>query len=309
MRHLYIKRWVGALVALVVLGFSQAAWAKVNVVTTLPDFAALAKSVGGEHVEVEALVRHNEDPHYVDAKPSFILKLNKADLLILNGLGLEEGWLPPLLLKARNTKIQPNASGYMDMSAYMELLQVPTQRIDRAQGDIHPGGNPHFAFDPRRMSKAAFVIAQRLSQLDPEHKAQFEENAKKLQRELDNLMIQTRKRFLALPKHQRQIITYHQSLIYLNDWLALDEVATIEPKPGIPPNPGHVAQVLKVMKANKVGVILQESFYQQKTSKTLAQLGGAKLVVIQGGARFSEGQSYVAHIKSLTESLYAALNP
>lgn len=301
-----MMRLFGLGIMLCVMLVSTQAMAKVKVVTTLPDFAALARSVGGEQVEVEALVRHNEDPHYVDARPSFILKLNQADLLILNGLGLEEGWLPPLLLKARNTKIQQSAAGYLDVSAYMELLQVPTQRIDRAQGDIHPGGNPHFVFDPRRMSKAAFVIAQRLGQLDPEHKDEYMARAKTLQQQLVEVMERHRQRFLALPEAKRRVVTYHQSLIYLIDWLGLKEVATIEPKPGIPPNPSHVAQVLKTMKANAVGVILQESFYQQKTSKTLAQLGKAQLVVIQGGAR--EDQTYLAHVNALAEVLYAALS-
>ena len=287
-----------------------AAWAaggEVKVVTTLPDLAAIARAVGGDRVEAVALARPSEDPHYVDARPSYIVTLNRADVLIVNGLELEVGWLPNLVRRARNPAINVGGRGYLDASTAVELLQVPKGKVDRSQGDIHPGGNPHFLLDPRRGAAIARAIAARLAAVDPEHAAGYQKRGATLAAKLEALALKQRSRFARLPKARRAVVSYHASMPYLLDWLGLDEVAQIEPKPGIPPNPRHTARVLKLMKARKVGVVLQESFYPRKVGQTLSKLAGGTLVVLPGGADLSAGQSYEARIQQVADLLYRAL--
>lgn len=285
-----------------------AAWAagKVKVVCTLPDLAAIASAVGGDRVVVTALARPSEDPHYVDARPSHIIKLNKADLLVVNGLQLEVGWLPNLLTRARNGKIQPGAPGYLDASTVVDLMQIPTMRIDRSMGDIHPGGNPHYTFDPRRAISIARAVGGVLARIDPSSSAQYEARAAAFIAQLEALARKHRARFAKLPADRRRVVTYHASTIYLTDWLGLTEVIQVEPKPGIAPNPQHVARVLKTMRARGAKVIIQEEFYPRKVSAKLTELAGGELVVIQGGARVGDGQTYVQRIDAMAEKIHAA---
>ncbi len=281
--------------------------AKVEVVATLPDLAAIAAEVGGDKVRVTSLATSTEDPHYVDARPNLMLPLNRADLLIVNGLELEVGWLPPLQVGARNGAIQTGAEGYLDASEFVIRLEVPTTKIDRAMGDVHPGGNPHFSFDPRSGARIAKALAEKLSELDPDNRATYEANAGRLAAELEEVRRTERERFLALPAEKRKLVTYHRSFPYLVDWLELDEVIAIEPRPGIAPDPAHVARVLKTMRADGVRVIIQEEHYPQSTSKTLAKLVGGRLVVIHTATRFTKGERYVEHIRHLAQSIYDAL--
>lgn len=282
--------------------------APLHVVATLPSLAALTKDVGGELVEVQSLTSPRQDPHYADAKPSLIVVLNRADLLVLNGLELEVGWLPPLLLQARNAKIQRGAPGYVDVSHFVHLLGVPTGPLDRALGDVHPGGNPHFAADPRAGAQMARAIGRALAQLDPPHAADFQTRAGAVAQQLEAYAKQETSRFASLPAEKRTVVVYHDSLVYLMDWLDMREAATLEPRPGIPPNPGHVAEVLQLMKQKHIPAIAQEEFYPQNPGKTVSQLAGAKLVVLPGGARFPE-QTYVDFVKSVANALHAALVP
>lgn len=296
------------LLALICGALPLAAHARLEVVATLPDLAALAREVGGDAVAVTALVDPNEDPHYVDPKPSLVLPLNRADLLIVNGLELEVGWLPPLQVAARNGNIQTGADGYFDASSVVDRLNVPGGKVDRAQGDIHPGGNPHFVFDPRAAARIATALGDRMARLDPTHAEQYRANAKALHDRLDDLAERERARFAALPASQRQVVIYHDSLPYLADWLGLTPVAFVEPRPGIPPTPPHVAKVLQRMKKAEARVILQEAFYPKKTSETLARLAGGRVVVLEGGARFGAGDTYSARITRVAEAIHAALS-
>ena len=290
------------------LGLAGAAdAAALEIAATIPDLAALAKAVGGERVKVTTLAPPNQDPHYVDPRPSLMLPLSRADLLLVNGLELEVGWLPPLLVNARNPKVQLGAAGYLDTSLFVNRLQVPTGRIDRAMGDVHPGGNPHFLHDPRQARKVAAAIADRLSRLDREGAEVYAKNLQTLDAELAALINREAARFRALPPEKRRVTTYHQSLTYLTDWLGLEEVATIEPRPGIPPTPSHVAEVLKAMRATGTRVIVQEDFYQRGPAETLAKLTKGELVIISGGTHFDKGQSYVARMKEIAEKLHHAL--
>ncbi len=283
------------------------AQAELQIVATLPDLAAIASAVAGDHATVTALVSPDQDPHYVDGRPSMILPLNRADLLISNGMELEVGWLPPLVTSARNGKIQPGSPGFLDASFFVQRIQVNPGPIDRARGDVHPGGNPHFTFDPRQAKRIAQAILQRIIQLDASHAAEITVNHTRFTKRLDTLIEGQRARFAKLPAPKRRLVAYHQSLPYLWQWLNLDQVATVEPKPGIPPNPGHVATVLKTMRTTKARVIVQESFYPSRTSKTLAKLARGELVVIPSGARFAKGETYIQHITEVTDALHAAL--
>lgn len=287
---------------------SLEARAEVKVVATLTDLAAIAKAVGGAHASITALAPPNQDPHYVDARPSLLLPLSRADLLIVNGLELESAWLSPLQANARNARIQLGAPGFLDVSAFVERQQIPVVRVDRAMGDIHPGGNPHFTFDPRAGKRIAQAIAERLARLDPSHEADYRRNAATLLEALDAVEKKQAARFAAIPKEKRKVAAYHMSLVYLFTWLGLEEVATVEPKPGIPPNPGHVAEVLRSMRAKGARVIVQEEFYQRGPSQTLAQLIKGEVATIPGGTRFGAGQTYIQHLEAVAETIHAAIS-
>ena len=276
--------------------------APVNVVATLPSLAALAHDIGGPLVHVDALVSPHQDPHYADAKPSLIVTLNRADLLLVNGLELEVGWLPPLQQQARNAKIQKGAPGYMDASSAVHLLGAPKGPVDRALGDVHPGGNPHFLIDPRAGAKVAVAIGQALARVDAAHAGTYQQNAAVLAQKLEALAKAESTKFAQLPPARRNIVVYHDSLLYLADWLGLHQVATLEPRPGIAPSPAHVAEVLQIMRQQAVKAIVQEEFYPRNTGTTLAGLAHASLMVLPGGANFP-AESYLDHIQAVLRGL------
>lgn len=279
--------------------------AELQVVATLPDLAAIAREIGGAHVSVTALAPPSQDPHYVDPRPNLILPLNRADLLVINGLELEVGWLPPLQVAARNGRIQPGGDGWFDASSVVRRLGVPQGKVDRAMGDIHPGGNPHFLLDPRAARQVVAALTNRMVKLDPKRTEAYRANAAAFDQQLAAFAEAQRQRFAALPADQRRVVAYHASLIYLFDWLALDEAITVEPRPGIAPTPAHVARVLSLMKKQGIRVVVQEAYYPKKTSETLARLAGGRVVVLPGGT--PDGQTYLTHLRGIADALYAAL--
>lgn len=299
-------RSVCLLVVSAILLLGGAARADLRIVGSLPDLAALAAAVGGPHVEVTTLAAPGEDPHFVDPKPSLVLPLHRADLLVVNGLELEGPWLGPLLVQARNARIQPGSPGHFDASTFVEKRAAPAS-LDRAQGDVHPGGNPHYLLDPRAGARVARALGERMAAIDGEHADVYRANGEKVAAELEQLAAAEAARFRALPAEKRRIVPYHDSLPYLVDWLGLEAVIHVEPKPGISPSPGHVAQVLQRMKQTGARVIVQEAFYPQKTSDTLARLAGGEVVVLSGGTRFAE-QTYPERMREIAEKLYAALS-
>lgn len=298
-------RLIPRLLTLLALLAPFAAHAELKVVATLPDLAAIAREIGGPHVAVTALAPPSQDPHYVDPRPNLILPLNRADLLIVNGLELEVGWLPPLQVAARNGRIQTGGDGYFDASSVVRRLGVPRGKVDRAMGDIHPGGNPHFLLDPRAARQIVAALATRMGKLDPEKADRYRANAADFDRRLAAFAEAQRARFAALPAARRRVVAYHASLIYLFDWLDLDEAETVEPRPGIAPTPAHVARVLSLMKKDGIRVVVQEAYYPKKTSETLARLAGGQVVVLPGGT--PDGTAYLAHLEGIADALYAAL--
>lgn len=299
-----------ALITCALLLFSPlAAHADLRIVSTLPDLAALASEIGGEHVTVSALASPHENPHFVDPRPSYIVQLSRADMVLLVGLELEVGWLPPLLGQSRNTAIQPGRPGYFDASqAVATLLDVPTGAITRAQGDVHPGGNPHFMLSPIAGADVVRALSARMAELDPSNAAHYAERGSALAVRLEELAQAERDRFAALPAEQRQLVSYHASLCYLVDWLGLDEVAHVEPLPGVSPSPGHIAEVLQTMRQTGSRIIVQEEFYPTNSTETLAQLAGGSVVSIAGGTDVEAGQSYVQHLSATADRLYDALS-
>lgn len=299
------------LIALLFAGWTgiaaRPAFASLNVVATVPDLAALAKEVGGKHITVKAISLPSQDPHFVDARPNLVLDLNKADLLLSVGLQLEIGWLPVLLTSARNPAVQPGSRGYLECAQFVRLLEVPLQPIDRSMGDIHPGGNPHFFQDPRRGAEVAKGIAGRMGEIDPANRDAYQANLAAFLKRLEasrRVWEQRMERFRGTP-----IIGYHRTLAYLAEWLGLTQVEFMEPKPGIPPSPAHVARLIAVGRERKVRIVLQETYYPTSTSTFAAQKLGAVLVRFPAGTDAARGQTYLQYIDALVGQLERALQP
>jgi zinc/manganese transport system substrate-binding protein len=281
------------------------AHATLQVVTTVPDLAALAQAVGGKHVHVTSLSLPTQDPHFVDARPSLALTLNRADLLIAVGLELEVGWLPTLQNNARNARILPGNPGFLDASQFVNRLDVPTGKVDRSHGDVHSGGNPHFLYDPRAGLAVARGITERLTSLDPDHTQDYEANLAMLTAELEKARAGWEQRLAGLKG--QPVIAFHKTTAYLSDWLGFQTVAYLEPKPGIPPNPAHVAKVLGQSRQKKVRLVLQEEYYPDTTSRLVAEKVPAGLVILPGGTDFRRGETYLQRLEKLVKSLEQGL--
>lgn len=298
-------KFVAAVCAALFCLAAAPARAELKVVATLPDLAALAKAVGGDKVEVTALALPTQDPHFVDAKPNLALALNRADLLIAIGLGLEIGWLPTLQIGARNARIQTGNTGYLDASQFVRLLEVPAVPVDRSQGDVHPGGNPHYLYDPRQALAVAKGIAARMQQLDPKNSATYQANLATFTTELEKARTGWEQRLTGL--RGAPVIAYHRTTAYLADWLGFTPIAFLEPKPGIPPNPSHVAQVLALGKAKKARLVLREDYYPEGTARLVASKIPAPVIVLPGGTNFRGGQTYLQHVEEVVGKLEQGL--
>jgi zinc/manganese transport system substrate-binding protein len=252
--------------------------AAIKVVTTLPDLAALTREVGGDKVKVDALARGYQDPHFVEAKPSFILKLHSADLLVLVGRELEIGWLPPLIQQSRNKKVQVGANGYLDASLTVRILEIPTGQITRAMGDVHPLGNPHYWLDPENGRRMAAAIRDRLSQMSPGDAAYFAARYA----DFDRRLAEAEKRWdgLMAPYKGLKVVTYHRSWPNFAKRFGLEVVGYVEPRPGIPPSPSHTLELIATMKDLGVKILLVEPYFDLKTPRSIARETGAKVLVM-----------------------------
>jgi zinc/manganese transport system substrate-binding protein len=263
--------------------------AALRVVTSTEDLAAIVREIGGDRVTVESVARGYQDPHFVEAKPSFILKLNKADLLIVVGRELEVAWLPPLITQSRNAKIQPGSPGYLDASQNVKILDIPTGQITRAMGDVHPQGNPHYWLDPANGRLIAKNIQSHLAQLAPADAAYFAQRAA----EFDKKLSEAEKRWKAslAPIKGTKIVTYHRSWSNFADAFGLDVVGYVEPKPGIPPSPSHTLDLIQEMKRQNIKIILVEPYFDLKTPNAISRETGAKVLVMPpsvGGVKGTE---------------------
>jgi ABC-type Zn uptake system ZnuABC Zn-binding protein ZnuA len=270
-----IRTFLVSLLALAAL--PGAAHAKLRVVTTLQDLSSITDSVGGDRVQTFALAKGYQDPHFVDAKPSFVLQLSRADLLVVAGLELELGYLPPLIDQSRNAKIRPGARGYLDTSVTCEILARPTQQVTRAMGDIHPYGNPHFWTDPENGRRIARAVAAKLTQLDPagasayaKNLAAFEATLTRKEAEWDAKM---------KPYAGREVVTFHDSWPNFAKRFKLRVAGHVEPKPGIPPTPSHTLEIINLIKDEKIPLILVEPYFDTKTPKYIAGKTGAGVLM------------------------------
>jgi ABC-type Zn uptake system ZnuABC Zn-binding protein ZnuA len=254
----------------------MAAAKKLNVITATTDLASLAQEVGGDKINVESMARGYQDPHFVEAKPSFLLKLRQADLLVVVGLQLEIGWLPPLITQCGNSRIQVGANGYLDASQFAEILEIPQGSITRAMGDVHPLGNPHYWLDPDNGRRVARGIAGKLGEMDPEDAAYFQQRDQDFERRL----AEADKKWLAdmKPFHGRKVVTYHNSAPNFAKHFGLNVVGFVEPRPGIPPTPSHTLDVINMMKRDHVKVIMVEPYFDRKTPDSIARETGGTVV-------------------------------
>lgn len=285
--------------------FALPASADLNVVTTVSDLGAITKAIGGDKTSVTVLALPSQDPHFVDAKPSLALALNRADLLVAVGLDLEIGWLATLQLGARNSKILVGNPGFLDASQFVNVLEAPVVKVDRSQGDVHPGGNPHYLHDPRMAVAVARGIQARMAQLDPKNAATYQANLEKFITELEAARADWEKRLAGI--RGLPVISYHKTTAYLGDWLGFRTIGYLEPKPGIPPNPSHVAQMLMQGRQQKARFVVQEEYYPDSTSKLVASKIPADLVIFPSGANFREGETYVQRMERLVQQLEKAL--
>ena len=280
--------------------------AKLAVVVTTPDLASLAEAVGGKQIDLTTLARPTEDPHFVDARPSFIVKLNRADALIEGGAELEIGWLPPLLTGARNARLASGAPGRILGNQGIQMLEVPTS-LDRSEGDIHAAGNPHFLVDPENAKIVAGHIAEAFCKLDAANASTYQANLKTFLAELDARMVVWQKQLA--PFKGGQIVAYHNSWVYFARRFGLTIDLFLEPKPGIPPSPAHLASVIAKMKASQARVIIVDPYLNRRTAETVARSTGAVVVDVAqfpGGVKGTEG-GYIALMDYLVNSLAAAL--
>jgi zinc/manganese transport system substrate-binding protein len=267
-----------SIAALAVLATAPPARAAVNVMTATEDLADLTRQVGGDRVKVESIARGYQDPHFVEAKPSFILKLAKADLLVVIGRELEIGWLPPLIQQSRNAKVQVGADGYLDASLTVKILEIPTGQITRAMGDVHPLGNPHYWLDPGNGRRIAKAIVDKLSQMAPADAAYFASRYA----DFDKRLAEAEKRWDATmaPYKGLKVVTYHRSWPNFVDRFGLDVIGYVEPRPGIPPSPGHTIDLIGEMKRQNVKILMVEPYFDLKTPQSIGRETGAKVVVM-----------------------------
>jgi zinc/manganese transport system substrate-binding protein len=298
-----MKRTLLAAIFSITVAFS--AQATIKVVATLPDLASLAREVGGDKVEVSAMAKPTEDSHFVDARPSFVVQLRSADVLIDGGAELELGWLPPLLQNARNPKLEVGKPGRVQASQGVRLMNVPAN-VTRAAGDVHALGNPHFMTDPIITKTVALHIAQAFSAVDPPNAAAYDANYKKFEATI-NAKLQEWGAAL-LPFKGQSVVAYHDSWVYFAHRFGLNIDIFLEPKPGIPPSPSHLAEVIDKMKAQKIKAIIVEPFHDRKIAEKVASSTGAKVVdFAQYPGAFPGADSYVKLIDTLVSRLAAAM--
>lgn len=278
-RLLLTARVFAGLLALVSIAMAPArAASKLRIVTSTTDLASLAEEVGGDRVEVEAIARGYQDPHFVEAKPSFLLKLRRADLLIVVGLQLEISWLPPLVAQCGNPRIQAGAPGYLDASQFAEILEIPSTAVTRAMGDVHPFGNPHYWLDPENGRRIAQGIQNKLAEMRPEDSANFDQRFRSFSRRLTDAQKGWEQEMQAV--RGQKVVTYHRSWPNFAKRFGLEVVGYVEPRPGIPPSPGHIVELIQLMKREKVKVILVEPYFDLKTPNALARETGARVIVL-----------------------------
>ncbi|MBU3933447.1 MAG: metal ABC transporter substrate-binding protein [Candidatus Omnitrophica bacterium] len=297
------------LILVLILGIVPFSYAqeKINILTTTSDLKSIAEFIGGDKVKVDSLAKGYQDPHFVEAKPSFMLKAKNADLFIRVGLELEIGYEELIIDGSRNPKIRFGQPGHLDASDGVYLLEVPTTtKIDRSMGDVHPMGNPHYWLDPLNAKIIASNIAKRLSEISPQNEAYFNQNLAGFNKKIDSKMIEWQEKLKSFKG--QQIAIYHRSWPYFANRFGLVVACELEPKPGIPPSPGHLKEVIEIIKERNVKVILMEVFYDEKPAKFVAGQTSAKVVIVPNSVGgINEAKDYFNLIDTIVEKLVEAL--
>ena len=294
--------------ALLVAPFAGAttAEAQLKVVTSTTDLYDIAKAVGGDRISATHIGEGYQDPHFIEAKPSFVLQLRNADVWAFVGLDLEIGWMPLLLQGARNPKLQPGQPGYLDASRVISVLDVARGNVDRSQGDVHPLGNPHYWLDPENGRRIAKLFQETFAKLDPKNAGVYDANAKAFTQRLDAAE-HTWQADLAKIKGQ-PVVAWHASWRYFAEYTGMNIVGFMEPKPGVPPSPAHLAGLIQTMKQAGAKVIVMEPFYDKKTADFVASKTGAKVLVLSPSVGGAKGvNDYIQLMTSGIQQLAAAL--
>lgn len=267
------------IIAFVCLGLAQPAVAGLRVFACEPEWKALAEEIGGELVQADNATNALQDPHYIQARPSLISKLRRADLLVCTGADLEIGWLPQLLSKANNPSVRPGQPGYLEASALVDRLDVPDS-VDRARGDVHPQGNPHVQANPHNILLIARALGERMAQLDPPNAAQYRESSLDFLTRWQHAIEGWEVRAAGL--HGQRIVPHHKSWVYLQDWLGLEELATLEPVPGVPPTAAHLGELLRMLGEDGTGAefIIRAPYQSDKASEWLAERTGIPALML-----------------------------
>jgi len=278
---------------------------RIRVVTTTTDLKALTEAVGGGLVEVDALARGNQNPHDLEVRPSLMVKVRRADVLVLNGLELDQ-WADVVVQGANNPKVIPGAPGRVDASAGILVLEVPTTRVDRSMGDVHPVGNPHYSLDPGLAPAVTANILEGLVRVAPEYRAMFERNRAEFLGRLEPALrgwSATLAPFKGAP-----VVVYHAQWAYLLARFGLTQVGTVEERPGIPPAPGHIAKLIQLMKDEKVKVIIVEPWSDYKLAERVAQEAGGQVVLLATGVGAVKGaETYLDAVDYNVKTLAKAL--
>lgn len=278
----------------VILALAAPAGAQLKVVTSTTDLAAIAKEVGGRHVNVTHISEGYQDPHFAEAKPSFVLQMRKADVFAFVGLDLEVGWMSLLVDGARNQKVRPGGAGYVDVSKAIDVLDQARGPVDRSMGDVHAQGNPHYWLDPDNGRKIARLFERKLSELDAKNSASYAANRAAFEDRL-NAAEKSWRPLIAVIKG-KPVVAYHTSWKYFAEYTGMNIVGFMEPKPGVPPSPSHLAGLILQMKRTGAKVIIMEPFYSRKDADFVAGKTGAKVLVLPpsvGGLRDKKLDGYI----------------
>lgn len=284
--------------------FHPSAKAGIRIFACEPEWAALAKTLGGEQVKVYSATNYLQDPHHIQARPGLIAKVRRADMITCTGAGLENDWLPLLLRKASNPRIQPNKTGYFMATRFVPLLNKPTT-LDRSMGDVHAAGNPHIQLDPNRILQVARKLSERFARLDPDNKTvytrRFNDFAKKWTQSIQQW------EDLATPLHNTLFVSHHKSWPYLANWLGMQEIATLEPKPGIPPSTAHLKTLLETIRSTPPDLIIYASYQDERAAMWLSDKTGIPAVALPFSVPPGDNLFtwYDKLIKRLTEHLHA----
>ena len=269
--------------------------AQLRVMTSTTDLADLASEVGGKLVQVSHVSEGYQDPHFAEAKPSFVLQLRKSDVFAFVGLDLEIGWMPLLIQGARNPKVSPGGSGYLDASTAIEVLDRATTRVDRSMGDVHALGNPHYWLDPENGRRIARLFERKFSELDPKNATAYAANRNAFEDRLN--AAETTWRPLVAQIKGKPVVAYHTSWKYFAEYTGMNIVGFMEPKPGVPPSPSHLAGLIQTMQRTGAKVIIMEPFYSRKDADFVASKTGAKVLILPpsvGGLRGQKLDDYIA---------------